>query len=73
MKIKLNRSIIVNGQHGEAGSVVETDDHAAVELINSGAAVLATEAPAVKAPVKAAPPPPAPKKVSLKKFSVKDK
>jgi len=59
MKIKLNKSILIKGQHFEAGVIHDVEESEALSLINGGRAIEAVEAPACP------PTPPKPKKVKV--------
>lgn len=59
--IKIERAILIAGQHAAPGSVVEVDADTADRLIRHRAAV-ETDAPAAAAPTDVDQPTPAPKK-----------
>jgi len=59
MKIKLNKSILIKGQHFEAGVIHDVEESEALSLINGGRAIEAVEAPACP------PTPPKPKKAKV--------
>ena len=59
MKIQLNKSILIKGQHFEAGVIHDVEESEALSLINAGRAIEAVEAPACP------PTPPKPKKAKV--------
>jgi len=59
MKIQLNKSILIKGQHFEAGVIHDVEDFEAQFLINQGRAIEAVEAPVCP------PKPPKPKKAKV--------
>ena len=59
MKIKLKKSILIKGQHFEAGVIHDVEESEALSLINGGRAIEAVEAPVIP------PTPPKPKKAKV--------
>ena len=47
MKIKLNKSILIKGQHFEAGVIHDVEESEALSLINGGRAIEAVGTPVI--------------------------